>query len=442
MNPRAHHTPGLLLALLLAVSACGSTVDADYQGEPLLTLEGQMTLAPGTTINGPVRIALVWYSRWFIVPLTFLNAPPDSTAVVAEDYPYEGTFPANFRFHIYRPPQSASWVSDDGTENQLATGILIAYQDGNGNGKLDTIPPTGSPVDRVLGSTMVFNADVMHTLVYTNRARTLMPGMELKPGFNLLKWAGYESESLPLSEPIPLELSAGGPLMDLLVCQGLWDGVDSQVTGGLCGIPGLADPDAEEPPPEKVGLELDVTVKRRGDRAQVAVELKDGDTHFTVKDAQVTLGGRALTYNPKTWDYELLDADMAPLLDGGTVPLDIVWGGNSYHRPLTIPSSIGLTSPAPGSHVKLESPFEVRWTRPTADDESATFSVNMVEAFEAQAWMVETNQLSYNVTLYDRWVSAGPAILEFSLWASPIDDVPDMRIRIKTVLEVPITVDP
>ncbi|ATB40115.1 hypothetical protein CYFUS_005563 [Cystobacter fuscus] len=439
MNPKAHHTPGPLLALLLALCACGSTVGTDYPGEPLLTLEGQMTLAPGTTLDGPVRIALVWYPRWFVVPLTMGGPVAESEAVVAEDQPYEGTFPANFRFNIYRPPSSTRWNAEDGTEQQLATGALLAYQDLNGNGKLDTIPSTGHPVDRVLGSTMVFDAQTMHTLVYTNMEKSFMPGVELKKGFNLLKWEAYASASLPLSTPIPLEISGGRPLLDLLVCQGFWDGVDAQGEGELCGISGLEDPDTEPPPApaEPVDFEADVVVKRTGDRARVTVRLNHGSGPGT----KVTLGGLDLTYNPETWRYELLEATAAPLLEGGSIRLDVVWGGNKYRRPLIIPGRVDITAPTPGTHVKLGSPFEVRWTRPAGEDSYALF-VRTVEGGEAMGWTIPSHPLSQNVTLYDQWISAGPARLELSVLADPLDYAPDMRIQVEVMLEVPITIDP
>ncbi|WP_257463581.1 hypothetical protein [Archangium lipolyticum] len=439
MNPRTRHVQSVLLALMFALSACGSTVDTQYPGEPLLTLEGQMTLAPGTTVNGPVRIALVWYPRWLLGVFFLPGSVPETSAVVAEDYPYEGSFPANFRFHIYRPPGSAHWVTADGSVRELATGLLLAYQDVNGNGKLDTIPATGKPVDRVLGSSLVFGASRYHTLLYTDREMTLMPGMEAKKGFNLLKLEGYESAVLPLSSTIPLELSVGGPHLDVLVCQGMWDGNDSQVEGDLCGIPGLGeDPDADPP---AVDLMVDVRVKRAGNRAQVHVTVERGGTYTSVKDAQVLLGNQFLTYNSSTSSYELLDADAAPLLEGGRMELGIAQGKKVYRRWVTIPGRVELTTPAPGTHVKLNSPFELRWTRPFSVD-GYTIYVKTVEGDESQGWDVLSNRQSHTVTLYDQYVSTGPALIEFSASATPLLFAPYMWVQVKAVLEVPITIDP
>lgn len=429
MKSNTHRPPCLLLALFLAVCGCGSTVDTGYPGEPLVTLEGQMTLAPGISISGPVRLALIWYPGWAF-GLDLGAHRPDSKAVVAEDIPYEGSFPANFRFHVYRPPPDEA-RSGQGEGSTFASGILIAYQDKNGNGKLDTIPATGSPVDRLLGSTVVFTESRFHYLLYTDMEFTFVDGVDLKKGFNLVRFAGLmDSATLPLSTPISLELSAS-PILDMMVCEPLWSSEEPQVEGNLCGIPGLDD---SHPDPD--ALQVQVTVNRSGEGAQVSLTLATGED-AEVLDAQVTLGGEPVPYDIELGAYSLPVSSAAPLLEGGTIELTVTWGGKELKRTLSIPGRFDITSPVPDAVAPGGSKFEVRWTRPTGAD---AYNVYLIAGFDFRsAELLPPDQLAY---VFYSVSHDGPASLRVEAVTGTSENASELKVFIKVVREVFFTLQP
>jgi hypothetical protein len=431
MKSKSRPTPCLLLALLLAVSACGSTVDTGYPGEPLVTLEGQMALAPGVTVNGPVRLALVWYPRFlFSLDLGFFLPEADSRAVVAEDIPYEGTFPANFRFHVYGPPPAgARMESTDGTRIGLSSGILLAYQDGNGNGKLDTIPATGSPVDRILGSSVVFTESQFHYLIYSGVELDLIPGVQLKKGFNLVRIAGLASETLPLTTPISLELS-GNPILEMLVCEPLWESADPpRVEGDLCGIPGL---DGFKPAPDS--LQVAVTVERTGDQTQARLDITTGEAGAGVKDAEVTLGGRPVPYDPDTESYALLETETSPLSEGGPIELFIRSGGKEHRRTLTIPGRFDITTPVADSVVGSGSKLEVRWTRPEG---AGAYNLYLFAGLDTRtAVLLPPDQLAYSFYSVSH---VGPALFRVEAAAGQSGNNPDLQVLVRVIRDVSFT---
>jgi hypothetical protein len=112
-----------------------------------------MSAQPGHTVTGPVRLALVWLPA---APGTGAEGgvvEMDAFELVTEDVTYEGSFPLSYRFDIFQPPPAHVLSTlDEGFQGKGAFGYLLAYQDLNGNGKLDSIPMTGAPVDRVIAS--------------------------------------------------------------------------------------------------------------------------------------------------------------------------------------------------------------------------------------------------------------------------------------------------
>src|SRR5687767_7935977 len=102
--------PSRLLPTLLAfATACGNPVDPNYEGEPLVTLEGQMSLSQGATVEGPVRMALGWYPGMLADDSAAPLSQPKS--IVTEDVVYESSFPVSYRFHLYRPPPTDALVA-------------------------------------------------------------------------------------------------------------------------------------------------------------------------------------------------------------------------------------------------------------------------------------------------------------------------------------------
>lgn len=164
------------------VGGCGSLGDVDHR-EPLAVLQGQLTQT-STPVATPsnVRVAVVW-----------MNFDGDGYRVT-QDVRAEAVFPSSFRLELTDPPPaeamftekngggSATEPSDPPTVGRepapapddvttksekvtspftIAYGSVVAYEDRNGNGKLDLVDEGASTyVDRILGS----NADM--SLIY------------------------------------------------------------------------------------------------------------------------------------------------------------------------------------------------------------------------------------------------------------------------------------
>ncbi len=248
MKSNARITRGLRLALLLAASACGgetgkpapmepqppAPVDPVVPREPLVTLEGTLTLNFSVPLDEPVRLALAWYQD--MIHTDEANRLSRPLAIVEEGVVYQGLSPVNFHFRIDQPPPEEMmrpW-GVRGVTTKAAVGALIAYKDMNGNGKLDTIPVTGTPIDRILGTSMEWWTEPETQKYMVAYIESALPELGLEKGFNLLELTRTNGAA-PLSTPIPLYLSAGGPEFDALVCEGLWL-VENPPPANQCGL--------------------------------------------------------------------------------------------------------------------------------------------------------------------------------------------------------------
>lgn len=155
----------LALGCLGSILACGDLGDADER-PPLAVIEGQLSVASTNadlTQNANVRVAVLWG--------TSTTGYKNSV-----DAPVSPVFPSKFRLEITDPPPADSMVgpapepapTQDNTSGlsqrivpanapgsggyKVAAGTIVAYEDLNGNGRLDLIGPDTAPVDRVLGT--------------------------------------------------------------------------------------------------------------------------------------------------------------------------------------------------------------------------------------------------------------------------------------------------
>jgi hypothetical protein len=175
-----------LLPALLGAAACGSLPDDPSEPDALATLEGELSNQGGISLEGNVRIAVIWRR---------INEQGAISFSVAEDVPVEPVFPSKFRVVLHNaPPEEAMIVAnelfsepdDDPEPNvpkpepapappapaglrpraigaheggslppdlRVAVGSLVAYVDENGNGQLDLVEE-GAPVflDRVVAT--------------------------------------------------------------------------------------------------------------------------------------------------------------------------------------------------------------------------------------------------------------------------------------------------
>ena len=134
-------------AAVALCAACGSLNGSTGTPPTLATLHGAMTNSTNVGLTAAVRVAVVW-----------LNAGTGYN--VAEDLPVQPVFPSNFVIQLDEPaPQSAlvspaPWPSDRGPLTfQIAEGFVVAYEDLNGNGKLDLVQDdAGTFVDKIVGA--------------------------------------------------------------------------------------------------------------------------------------------------------------------------------------------------------------------------------------------------------------------------------------------------
>lgn len=258
---------------LPALVACGS-IDDPSERKPLAVIEGQMLQAqnaPAVQVQSNVRIAVVWLGiddrslkstqdvkAEAVFPSKFklaLTEPPPESAMIRKDKRFDD--PDDAPSVPGQPPSSGSsggnpdtdqpppppkpapsqlrpqdgykkWPADFG----IAVGAVVAYEDLNGNGKLDLVEDNATNyVDRVLG----INQDLF--LVYVEGQafpQEMLPPNGSKPasGFNLLhrivsecsKTDDFCSPSvdirwLPMSSLYDLPLSAEPRFGDIM-CRG------------------------------------------------------------------------------------------------------------------------------------------------------------------------------------------------------------------------------
>jgi hypothetical protein len=339
-----------LLSLLLA-AACGTPVDPTYAGEPLVTLRGQASLSQVDRPDGPVRLTLAWYPG-----VVDDSAPPPSApaSILTEDVPFQATFPADFSLPLHQPPPRRALVAVGGqVRGRAAMGFLLAYRDGNGNQRLDTLPASGGgPTrDSVVGAS--WGGADSYVLLYVEEAQD--PATGLRRGFNLLHITPSGGGVVPLDTPVPLALSAGSAQLDLLVCEVAWDGLPESEPP--CGL------SLEPPPPEAGTLLVDGLVALAGRAVTVNLWVtRDGER---LDDATVTLAGRPVPYVPGHIAYHLEEADSSLLTEGGTVELVARWGDTVTRRLLTVPEGFDITAPAPGVRLRASEELDVAWTAAT-----------------------------------------------------------------------------
>ena len=108
---------GLLAAGLLALpasfcgAACGSQASDDYQGEVLLTIDGNVNVETSRDLE----LKLGFYTQ-------------DNTAVKVMDGHVSGEFPAKFRFEVTEPPPDGTLLDLEGElgiHGRLAIGFLV-----------------------------------------------------------------------------------------------------------------------------------------------------------------------------------------------------------------------------------------------------------------------------------------------------------------------------
>lgn len=138
--------PSLLaLPLALAVSACGALASHTDEPSTLATIRGQVTNPDSVPVGqGGFRVAVVWS--------TFPESGPN-LARVAQETAVTPVFPAQFALDIKDPPPDDAINHLKDAFTPFAYGTIVAYEDVNGNGKLDLVDfGATSFVDRIVAA--------------------------------------------------------------------------------------------------------------------------------------------------------------------------------------------------------------------------------------------------------------------------------------------------
>jgi hypothetical protein len=179
----------LLLPFTAVAVSCDPQVDATYQGEPLITLHGQVKSSGQLP---PLDAAMLWQ-----------RGPPPSSGdtELATRAPVQSGFPATFTLHLYVPPPAAA-------RRALAPGEVVYARANAGAVVPGTTIGWGAPAGPAsTGGGM----DANHWVVYLASdvpPRSLTEwwlGAALPAGFHLLRVAPFDGRCI---KPADLEACA------------------------------------------------------------------------------------------------------------------------------------------------------------------------------------------------------------------------------------------
>ncbi|MCP3141828.1 hypothetical protein [Pyxidicoccus xibeiensis] len=348
-TPRRRTRNTLLLSLLTLSTACGDNTPEPKPpppaGKPLATLQGRLALDSKSQVNEPVRLALAWYPSL----LTEQSGPVSKpVSIVTEDVAYTGGFPVSYTFDVTAAPPAEALVElGDGMRGKGSVGIVLAYNDRNGNGKLDTIRAEGTPVDRVLGASLEWTRPPAFMVMYLDSAQA--PATGLQQGFNLVRLDdNLTSNVVPLTTSIPVVLR-NDPLLDAFVCEAAWDDTTEQAPCGLGG---------DEP--AEGALLLTGELSFNGTQADLSFDVRrDG---VAAGDAQVRVFDQVASYDEERKRYTLHIDDASGLLDGGLVAVTARQGNDEVTRTVMVPARFEVTWPTVPMSYSPGEAVQAAWT--------------------------------------------------------------------------------
>ena len=178
------------LGLVLSAAGCGSLSGDTGSPSPLTNIHGTIMSDSGSPPPASLATAIVWFGM----------SADGSFQESADSVPVTGTFPATFEIALTAiPPASAMFdfrtvfgspeVAATGV--QVALGFVVAYDDRNGNGRLDIVDPGASEyIDKIEGvaDRLIFYLDqpVPTSLVTSPQFTALgIDGSTPQKGYNL-----------------------------------------------------------------------------------------------------------------------------------------------------------------------------------------------------------------------------------------------------------------
>jgi hypothetical protein len=113
-----------------------------------------------------------------------------------------------------------------------------------------------------------------------------------------------------------------------------------------------------------------------------------------VRNAQVTLDGRPVSYVPQVGEYRMALTGAWGRPANGQVDLRIRSAGMELCRTLTLPSDFDITAPTSGTSVKSGEPLDVRWTNSPG---AQLYNVHVERTDRYVLMSASTNELGYSL---------------------------------------------
>ncbi|HVE85415.1 MAG TPA: hypothetical protein VND93_21325 [Myxococcales bacterium] len=334
----------LALVAVLAL-ACGPASGGNHHGPPLVTLRGQMVAGTLAATEDPVMLAIAWYPNW-------IGGGPSSPprATVTQDATFHGSFPVSFSFDLYGPPPAEALVdlAPEGGSGHMSFGVLIAFEDRDGNGRLD-IGTAGAPSpDRVLGvSTRDPSLASPPSWFYVTYLDGQMgpanelQGYHLPQGFGLRKaYRGAGGEMVPLETSISIPLTGTGAV-GYYACADAFTNLDAPWEPA-CGI---------DPFEGGYHFEDIVVVRSPGSASWIGGAM---NASGLITGAVVELNGTALSWVPEAGGYY-----GAPVVGANDLRLAVP-GFAAEQLSFTVPGAINLHQPIPDT-LPANSALSVSW---------------------------------------------------------------------------------
>lgn len=333
--------------MTFAMVSCAQLAPAtggSYPGEPLASIHGQFQVAEGSTIEGPLSVALAWNTGLIGTPQRLLSQS------IRYDAPNGPAI--DYRFDIFARPDvdllTATYTDAGlgGPPGKTAFGKLFVYRDGNANGQLDMIGPDNVLVDQIVGQSASGTlGKVGYFIVYTeslDELRQLSGGgdaLGLNVGFNLVRTNGMTFEPVSLDTPVPIELAQNAAL-SVALCPAY--------PTGTCGLP----------VPREMSFLAKLTVSPTSSTAEVS--LYDLRLPQTIDDADVFVNGQRLALDAGTYRHT---STTRFINEGATnVVLAQAPGAAPMVKTATMPGAFEVMRPQANAMVSAGKPVTVEWS--------------------------------------------------------------------------------
>lgn len=329
-------SPGRIVLSMacLLLAGCGQAKSSAFEGPVLATLTGQISAPSNVQIDGPVEMALIWEKA----------DTQDPAWMDAQGVDYAAHFPIDYTVGIHAPPPADALRGS--TE---AMGLLVAYQDVNGNGVLDRIPVGGHAVDRIVGTSVGPNAfmedGIDEYFVMFDESAANDFGSHGPTGFWIARLAGsFANPYLGAPDSIPIT-ATDSRWANMVVCEGL-EGGWGRIDQCLCRDPG----------------DLFIQARLHAADAAGTAEALIGTCDGPAKGAAtVTLNGQPLSWAPDAGAYVLNEAVRSTIRIGSNT-FEASLSGHVSAKVSGTLHAVTLTSPASGATVRVGDSVTTTWT--------------------------------------------------------------------------------